>query len=80
MRRGREGRALSTFFLANLPFNVTDWGGERLLAKRRRRHGVRGRKGTVNFPCARHMERHAAARGLGALVLAGGSISSSQPG
>ena len=77
---GRRGGESPASFLAKPPFNVTDWGGERLLGKRRRRHGVRGRKGTANFPCARHMARHVAARGLGALVLAGGSISSSQPG
>ena len=67
------------FILANPPFNVSDWGGERLVDDKRWRHGAPP-KGNANFAWVQHMVHHLAPSGVAGFVLANGSMSSSQSG
>ena len=67
------------FILANPPFNVSDWGGERLVGDRRWRYGVPP-KGNANFAWVQHMVHHLAPGGVAGFVLANGSMSSQQSG
>ena len=67
------------FILANPPFNVSDWGGERLAEDKRWRYGVPP-KGNANFAWVQHMVHHLAPKGVAGFVLANGSMSSSQSG
>ena len=67
------------FILANPPFNVSDWGGERLTEDKRWRYGVPP-KGNANFAWVQHMAHHLAPAGIAGFVLANGSMSSSQSG
>ena len=67
------------FILANPPFNVSDWGGERLTEDKRWRYGVPP-KGNANFAWVQHMVHHLAPRGVAGFVLANGSMSSGQSG
>ena len=67
------------FILANPPFNVSDWGGERLADDKRWRYGVPP-KGNANFAWVQHMVHHLAPAGIAGFVLANGSMSSSQSG
>ena len=67
------------FILANPPFNVSDWGGERLAEDKRWRYGVPP-KGNANFGWVQHMVHHLAPEGVAGFVLANGSMSSSQSG
>ena len=67
------------FILANPPFNVKDWGGERLADDRRWQYGVPP-KGNANFAWVQHMVHHLAPGGIAGFVLANGSMSSSQSG
>ena len=66
------------FVLANPPFNVKDWGGERLVDDRRWQFGVP--RGNANFAWIQHMIHHLAPNGIAGFVLANGSMSSSQSG
>lgn len=67
------------FILANPPFNVSDWGGERLRDDRRWQYGVPP-KGNANFAWVQHMVHHLAPAGTAGFVLANGSMSSNQSG
>ena len=67
------------FILANPPFNVSDWGGERLTQDQRWQHGVPP-KGNANFAWVQHMVHHLSPAGAAGFVLANGSMSSSQSG
>ena len=67
------------FILANPPFNVSDWGGERLTEDKRWRYGLPP-KGNANFAWVQHMVHHLAPAGIAGFVLANGSMSSSQSG
>ena len=67
------------FILANPPFNVSDWGGERLAEDKRWRYGVPP-KGNANFAWVQHMVHHLAPNGVAGYVLANGSMSSNQSG
>ena len=67
------------FILANPPFNVSDWGGERLVEDKRWRYGVPP-KSNANFAWVQHMVHHLAPEGVAGFVLANGSMSSSQSG
>ncbi len=67
------------FILANPPFNVSDWGGERLAEDKRWRYGIPP-KGNANFAWVQHMVHHLAPKGVAGFVLANGSMSSSQSG
>ena len=67
------------FILANPPFNVSDWGGERLVEDQRWRFGVPPRA-NANFAWVQHMVHHLAPNGAAGFVLANGSMSSNQSG
>ncbi len=67
------------FLLANLPFNVTDWGGERLREDKRWQYGVPPLR-NANFPCVQHLIHHLSRKGYAGFVFANGSMSSSQSG
>ena len=65
------------FILANPPFNVSDWGGERLREDKRWQYGIPP-KGNANFAWVQHIIHHLAPRGMAGFVLANGSMSSGQ--
>ena len=67
------------FILANPPFNVSDWGGERLTDDKRWRYGVPPTR-NANFGWVQHIVHHLAPEGAAGFVLANGSMSSSQSG
>ena len=67
------------FILANPPFNVSDWGGERLADDKRWRYGVPPRR-NANFAWVQHIIHHLAPDGTAGFVLANGSMSSNQSG
>ena len=67
------------FILANPPFNVKDWGGERVRDDKRWKYGVPP-KGNANFAWVQHIVHHLAPGGLAGFVLANGSMSSSHSG
>jgi type I restriction enzyme M protein len=67
------------FILANPPFNVSDWGGERLREDKRWKYGVPP-AGNANFAWVQHMVHHLAPAGVAGFVLANGSMSSNQSG
>ena len=67
------------FILANPPFNVTDWGGERLREDKRWQFGVPP-VGNANFAWVQHFIHHLAPTGIAGFVLANGSMSSNQSG
>ncbi|WBL35398.1 class I SAM-dependent DNA methyltransferase [Tepidiforma flava] len=67
------------YILANPPFNVSDWGGERLRDDKRWVYGVPP-TGNANFAWVQHMIYHLAPTGVAGFVLANGSMSSSQSG
>ena len=67
------------FILANPPFNVSDWGGDRLTDDQRWRYGVPPR-GNANFAWVQHIVHHLAPKGVAGFVLANGSMSSQQSG
>ena len=67
------------FILANPPFNVSDWGGDRLREDRRWKYGVPP-VGNANFAWVQHIAHHLAPTGLAGFVLANGSMSSNQSG
>ena len=67
------------YILANPPFNVSDWGGERL------RDDVRWKFGTppvgnANFAWVEHMVHHLSPRGVAGFVLANGSLAANAGG
>ena len=67
------------YILANPPFNVSDWGGERLRDDKRWEYGVPP-AGNANFAWVQHFLHHLAPRGTAGFVLANGSMSSNQSG
>src|ERR1700730_7308925 len=67
------------FILANPPFNVSDWGGERLREDKRWQYGVPP-AGNANFAWVQHIVHHLAPTGGAGFVLANGSMSSNQSG
>lgn len=67
------------FVLANPPFNVSDWGGNRLRADVRWRYGVPP-TGNANFAWVQHIIARLAPNGYAGFVLANGSMSSNQSG
>ncbi|MGV0998872.1 MAG: type I restriction-modification system subunit M [Fluviibacter sp.] len=67
------------YILANPPFNISDWGGDRL------REDVRWKFGTppvgnANYAWLQHIVHHLAPNGTAGVVLANGSMSSNQSG
>ncbi len=67
------------FILANPPFNISDWGGERLAEDKRWQYG-KPPAGNANFAWVQHMVHHLAPAGVAGFVLANGSMSSNQSG
>jgi type I restriction enzyme M protein len=67
------------FILANPPFNISDWGGERLKDDKRWQYGAPP-AGNANFAWVQHIAHHLAPAGVAGFVLANGSMSSSQSG
>ena len=67
------------FILANPPFNVSDWGGERLRDDKRWKYGVPP-VGNANFAWVQHIVHHLSPAGVAGFVLANGSMSSNQSG
>ena len=67
------------YILANPPFNVSDWGGERLQDDRRWQYGAPP-KGNANYAWVQHMAYHLSPNGTAGFVLANGSMSSNQSG
>ena len=67
------------FILANPPFNISDWGGERLREDVRWSFGVPP-VGNANYAWLQHIHHHLAPNGTAGVVLANGSMSSQQSG
>jgi type I restriction enzyme M protein len=67
------------FILANPPFNMSDWGGERLREDVRWKYGPPP-PGNANFAWVQHMIHHLAPAGVAGFVLANGALSSNQSG
>jgi type I restriction enzyme M protein len=67
------------FILANPPFNVSDWGGERLREDKRWKYGAPP-VGNANFAWVQHIIHHLSPTGVAGFVLANGSMSSNQSG
>ena len=63
------------FILANPPFNLKDWGGDRLQNDPRWEYGIPP-VSNANFAWAQHMIHHLNANGRMGMVLANGSLSS----
>jgi len=65
------------YILANPPFNVSDWGGDRLKDDIRWKYGVPS-EGNANYAWLQHMIHHLTPHGHAGIVLANGSLSSNQ--
>jgi type I restriction enzyme M protein len=67
------------FVLANPPFNMSDWGGDRLREDARWKYGAPP-VGNANFGWVQHFVHHLAPNGIAGFVLANGSMSSNTSG
>jgi type I restriction enzyme M protein len=67
------------YILANPPFNVSDWGGERLREDARWKYGIPP-VGNANYAWLQHILWHLSPSGTAGVVLANGSMSSAQSG
>jgi type I restriction enzyme M protein len=67
------------FILANPPFNMKDWGGERLREDRRWVYGTPP-IGSANYAWIQHFISHLKPNGFAGFVMANGSLSSNQSG
>ena len=67
------------FILANPPFNVSDWGGDRLREDARWTFGVPP-AGNANYAWLQHIHHHLAPNGTAGVVLANGSMSTATSG
>jgi len=67
------------FVMANPPFNMSDWGGERLRDDVRWKYGAPP-AGNANFAWVQHIIHHLAPNGVAGFVLANGSMSSNTSG
>jgi type I restriction enzyme M protein len=67
------------YVLANPPFNISDWGGERLREDARWEYGIPP-KGNANYAWLQHILHHLGPKGTAGVVLANGSMSSQQSG
>ena len=76
-RNDRHPDLKADFILANPPFNVSDWGGDRLRDDQRWQYG-RPPAGNANFAWVQHMVHHLSPSGSAGFVLANGSMSSGQ--
>lgn len=69
----------ANFVMANPPFNLSDWGADRLAEDQRWKYGVPP-AGNANFAWLQHMIYHLAPNGKIGMVLANGSLSSQTGG
>jgi type I restriction enzyme M protein len=67
------------YILANPPFNISDWGGDRLREDARWKFGAPP-VGNANYAWLQHIYHHLAPNGTAGVVLANGSMSSNQSG
>ncbi|MET3135300.1 type I restriction enzyme M protein [Oxalobacteraceae bacterium GrIS 1.11] len=67
------------YILANPPFNISDWGGDRLREDVRWKFGAPP-VGNANYAWLQHIVHHLAPNGTAGVVLANGSMSSVQSG
>jgi type I restriction enzyme M protein len=67
------------FIMANPPFNISDWGGERLREDARWKYGAPP-VSNANYAWLQHILAHLAPNGTAGIVLANGSMSSAQSG
>jgi type I restriction enzyme M protein len=67
------------FIMANPPFNISDWGGDRLREDARWKYGTPP-VGNANYAWVQHIIHHLAPNGSAGFVLANGSMSSNQSG
>jgi type I restriction enzyme M protein len=67
------------YVLANPPFNMSDWGGDRLKEDKRWVYGVPP-AGNANFAWVQHFISHLSPTGTAGFVLANGSLSSNSSG
>ncbi len=67
------------FVLANPPFNMSDWGGDRLREDKRWKYGAPP-AGNANYAWVQHFIHHLAPNGTAGFVLANGSMSSNTSG
>jgi type I restriction enzyme M protein len=67
------------YILANPPFNISDWGGDRLREDVRWQFGVPP-VGNANYAWLQHIVHHLAPNGTAGVVLANGSMSSNTSG
>lgn len=67
------------YILANPPFNMSEWGGDRLREDGRWKYGVPP-AGNANFGWVQHFIHHLAPNGVAGFVLANGSMSSNTSG
>jgi type I restriction enzyme M protein len=65
------------YVLANPPFNISDWGGDRLREDIRWKYGIPP-AGNANFAWIQHILHHLSPSGTAGVVLANGSMSSTQ--
>lgn len=65
------------YILANPPFNISDWGGDRLKEDQRWKYGIPS-EGNANYAWLQHMIHHLSPHGYAGIVLANGSLSSNQ--
>jgi type I restriction enzyme M protein len=79
-QRGSDGAPMKAdFIIANPPFNISDWGGDRLREDVRWRYGVPP-PGNANYAWLQHILHHLAPNGTAGVVLANGSMSSNASG
>jgi type I restriction enzyme M protein len=70
------------YILANPPFNISDWGGEKLTGDNKDKRWEHGSPpgGNANYAWVQHMLYHLAPNGVAGFVLANGSLSSNSSG
>lgn len=79
-QRGSDGAPMKAdYILANPPFNISDWGGDRLREDVRWKFGAPP-VGNANYAWLQHIYHHLAPNGTAGVVLANGSMSSNQSG
>jgi type I restriction enzyme M protein len=67
------------YILANPPFNISNWGGDRLREDKRWQFGVPP-VGNANYAWVQHIISHLAPNGVAGFVLANGSLSTNTSG
>ena len=67
------------FILANPPFNISDWGGERLREDVRWKYGTPP-TGNANYGWIQHFIHHLSPTGIAGFVMANGSLASNTSG